>query len=127
MIATHFREYFLFGLFFALVTPLQVLWAGLIVRSPLDRRLLMAGLFGSLAIAGLWTFSRVFGLPIGPDAFKPEAVGAKDLLATYAELGVVVLTWMCLRRREPAASAWVLVPAWTLAVAGLFAAFLAGH
>jgi hypothetical protein len=127
VMAAHFREYWLFGLFFAIVTPLQVLWAGMTVRRPDDRRLLLAGAAGSFAIAAVWVVSRMVGLPFGPDAFEPEAIGAKDVLASYAEFAIVLLAVLRLRGRDPAAPTWVLAAAWVLAVVCLLAAFLAGH
>jgi hypothetical protein len=125
VIGVHFREYWLFGLFFAIVTPLQVLWAGLAARRPDDRRLLRAGAIGNLAIAVIWAISRVFGLPIGPHAFEPEAVGVKDLLASYAEVGVAVCVALALR--ESRAPSWIPGVAWVLAAACLLSAFLPGH
>lgn len=106
------------------MTPLQVLWAILVVPRPDDRRLLLAGAAGNLAIALVWVVSRIVGLPLGPTPFQPESVGWKDLLATYDEFAVVLLIALLLQgRRVPA---WALVPVWTVVSASFIAAFVAG-
>jgi hypothetical protein len=126
--ATHFREFWLFGLFFAVVTPLQLLWAGLVRRRPADRRLLATGGAGSLAVACTWAISRVVGLPIGPERFQAEAVGLKDVLATLDELSIAALvTALVLRRRAQDAPAFISGCAWILVGASVLAAFLGGH
>lgn len=72
----------------------------------------------------VWLLSRIFGLPFGPEPFQPEAVGWKDLLATYDEIAVVVLVLLLLqgRRLRP----WMLGPVWAIATASFLAAFIAG-
>src|SRR5215208_322563 len=84
--AAHFREYWLFGLLFAIVAPLQLAWAELVRRRPRHRRLLAVGALGNGAVAVVWIASRTTGLPIGPDAGEPEPLGVKDVLATADEL-----------------------------------------
>jgi len=107
------------------VTPLQVLWAVLAVRSPGNRQLLLAGAAGNLAIVLVWLVSRLVGLPFGPETFQPEAIGAKDLLATYEELAVVFLIGMLLTGRV--VRNWALVAVWTVTGVSFVAAFIAGH
>jgi hypothetical protein len=126
--ATHFREYWLFGLFFAVVTPLQLAWAELVRRRPADLRLLVTGAAGSLAVACTWAISRVVGLPIGPERFQAEAIGLKDVLATLDELSIAALVaTLVLRRRAQAAPAFIPACAWILVAASVLAAFLGGH
>lgn len=126
VIAVHFAEYWLFGLFFLLVTPLQVVWAGLVVRRPSHRRLLLAGAFGNAAVIGVWLVSRLVGLPLDPDAFTPEAVSFKDLLATYDEVMVVLLCLLLLRGR--ATPAWLIAGAWiVVGLSGIAALLPGGH
>lgn len=114
MIGAHFREYFWFGLFFALCAPLQFAWALAVPRW------LVVGAWVNLAIALVWVESRVLGLPIGPHPWRPESVGVKDLLASYDEIMVAVLVWAGPRPR-------LVTAAWVLSAASLVAAFLAGH
>lgn len=123
----HFREYVLFGLFFAIVTPLQIAWAELVRRAPQRRRLLAIGAAGNGAVVVIWLVSRTVGLPFGPERLQAEAVGFKDVLATYAEAMIVVLVAVLLasRERRPLPS-WVLATAWVVAAVGLVAALVGG-
>lgn len=123
---SHFREYWLFGLFFAIVTPLQLAWAEAVRRRPGARRLLAVGAAGNLAVVGVWVVSRLVGLPLGPDPFEPERIGFKDVLATVDELGLAGLALVLLARRgaHPLPS-WAPVVAWLL-VAGSVLVALAG-
>lgn len=41
---------------------------------------------------GIWIWSRTAGLPIGPEAGEPEAIGADDLLATVLE--ALLVAWV---------------------------------
>lgn len=125
VIASHFREYFLFGLFFAIVTPLQVLWAGFAWTRPDNDRLLKAGAIFNAGIVVIWVVSRLFGLPFGPTPWQPEAIGIKDVISTYDEVAVVILVWLVLRRRL--APRWFVVLTWCLIAVSLFAMMLGGH
>jgi hypothetical protein len=120
----HFREYWLFGLLFAIVAPLQIVWAALVQRRPADRRLLIAGAIANVVVAAVWLVSRTTGLPIGPDAGTPEAVGVKDVLATADELGLALLVAVALLRP---ATTWLAPLAWMLAGASAIGALLPGH
>jgi hypothetical protein len=125
VMVTHFREYLLFGLFFAIVTPLQVAWAELVRRSPEHRRLLLAGAVGNALIAYVWLLSRTVGLPVGPDGHAhAEAVGVKDVLATAGELLLAGLVVAVLRRRTVAGP--VVALAWSLTAAGVVVALVGG-
>jgi hypothetical protein len=126
--ATHFREYWLFGLFFAIVTPLQLVWAELVRRRPADRLLLAVGAAGNLAVVMTWTVSRTVGLPLGPERFEAEALGVKDGLATADELAIALLVGLLLLRGgDRPAPTWVLGVAWTAVAVSVPAAMVAGH
>jgi hypothetical protein len=88
VIGEHFDEWFLAGVFFSVIAWLQALWSAGVLVWP-SRSLLIAGAVGNLVIAVIWTFSRTTGLPIGPDAGTPEAVGFADVLSTALELLIV--------------------------------------
>ena len=124
MTVAHFREYWLFGLLFAIVAPLQIVWAALVQRHPANRRVLIAGAVANVVVAAIWLVSRTTGLPIGPDAGTPEAVGVKDVLATADELGLALVVAAVLRRPAPPRLAAL---AWTLAGASAIGALLPGH
>lgn len=100
------------------------------------RPLAWVGIAGSLAISAAWLWSRTLGLPVGPDAWRPEAIGVPDAVATTFqlllaawlawELPPVSRSWAILRRLRSGSTAMVAgVPiigivflATTLAVAG---------
>lgn len=127
VMVTHFREYWLFGLFFAIVTPLQILWAELVRRRPENRRLLLVGGVASASIALIWLVSRTVGLPFGPEQLQAEAVGPKDLLATWDELFLASLVAVLLLRPGPhPAPRWAPAVAWVLVAVSLVAALVAG-
>ena len=92
----HFREYALFGLFFALAALLQLAWSARALSRP-SRLLLKAGVVGNLGVAAVWLLSRTAGLPVGPDPWTPESVGVADSVATALEVllvaGATVLLW----------------------------------
>ena len=93
---THSGEYWLFGSFFAVLAVAQVVWGALVYRGA-SRSVLVAGAWASASVALLWLVTRTVGLPIGPHAGRPEAVGPLDILATLDELAIVVLVLGLLR------------------------------
>ena len=93
---SHFGQYWLFGVFFAVLAPAQIAWGALVYRGA-ARSLLVAGAWGSAGVALLWLVTRTVGLPIGPHAGAPEAVGPLDGLATLDEQVVVILVLALLR------------------------------
>jgi hypothetical protein len=108
----HLNEYALYAVFFALLAPLQFAWGVAVYRRP-ARILLRAGAVMSLLVAGLWLMSRTTGLPIGPEPWRPESVGAADSIATADELVMALLAFFpyglgkngVLRRRSRQAAA----------------------
>lgn len=129
VMAAHFREWWLYGLFFAIVTPLQLAWTAGVVRRPSRTRLLSVGAVGNLLVVGTWALSRTVGMPFGPDAGEAEAVGLKDVLASLDEVALAALVIAVLwgnpdgrgvvRFSEPAA--------WALVAVSVIAAMLGGH
>jgi hypothetical protein len=87
--ADHFDEHLAIGLFFLVVSWGQAFWAAsiLVVNG---RRAILGGLAGNLMVILVWGISRTIGVPIGPDPWSAEAVGAADLTATALEIGIVV-------------------------------------
>ena len=92
----HYHEYRLYALFFALLAPLQFVWGLVVCRRP-SRRLVLAGAVGCLLVVGLWVMSRTTGMPIGPEPWRPEAVGVIDAIATADELTLALLAFTYLR------------------------------
>jgi hypothetical protein len=86
----HLSEYALYAVFFALLAPVQFAWGVALYRRP-SRRLLLAGGVFNAAIVALWIVSRTSGLPIGPEHWKPEAIGPIDSIASADELVLALL------------------------------------
>lgn len=103
VIADHYEYDWRFGVFFAVVTFWQAVWAGLAYGTPLNPRLLVAGAIGNAALVVVWLISRTVGVPLGPQAGRPEAIGEVDVISTLDELGAVILVAIVLRglRRGP--------------------------
>jgi hypothetical protein len=89
-ISAHWEQYWLYGVFFGVVTLLQALWSVMIYGDSLNRRYLLAGAVGNAALIVIWAITRTVGVPIGPQN-GPEAVGAIDVLSKLDELAAVVL------------------------------------
>jgi len=84
----HFRESAAFGVFFLCASAGQAAWAVAVCRKPV-RAVLLAGAAANAAVVALWAVSRTMGLPIGPRAWRPEAVSQPDVVATLLELSIV--------------------------------------
>jgi hypothetical protein len=80
----HLREWWGFGVFFVASGCGQLGWSAVAPRRG-DRRLLVVGLTGNLAVVAVWAVSRSWGLPFGPEPGEAEAFGAPDLVATALE------------------------------------------
>jgi hypothetical protein len=82
----HFSHWWLYGVFFLALTYGQVLWGIALLRKPATDRNLRIGAYANLAIVAVWLYSRTIGVPIGPQAGRPEAVGIMDVAATLDQL-----------------------------------------
>lgn len=97
---THWQEWPLAGIFFAAIAAFQLIW-GLLAIWIGNAFLRVVGLLANLGTLGLWAVSRVYGVPFGPHAGAPEAVGTADLVATALEVVVVAgLLWSLLPRER---------------------------
>lgn len=97
VVPEHYEEYALFGVFFAVFSIAQVGWAAAVLRRP-TRLLHVAGIALSAGLLALWALSRTAGLPIGPEAWEAEPVELLDVAAGVAELGIIVVSALSLRR-----------------------------
>ena len=105
----HFGEYTLFGVFFVGSGLAQLVWPlWLLLRR--WRPLLMLGALGNGLIVALWAVDRIWGLPLGPEHWKPDPVGFGDSVTAAFEVllvaGCVVLLGRG-RGRPPRGSAVV--------------------
>ena len=98
VMSVHFREAFIYGAFFLGLASLQLGWAAAVAVRP-SRRLLAAGLAANVAVIGLWLFTRLVEVPLGPGSGERENFTALDLLATGFEVMVVVTAAALLVRR----------------------------
>lgn len=94
----HWQEWLPSGLFFTLIALFQLVWAGWVVRTP-RADVMSAGIAANLGSMALWGASRVWGIPIGPNAGVPEAVGVPDVLTVLLEIVVVAGAVWSLRPR----------------------------
>ena len=88
VIGEHFQEWWAFGLSFVAAAWFQAWWAVVFALRP-ARAVAAAGGIVNAAIVVVWIVSRTVGLPFGPDAGKPEAVGFADVLTTALEVVLV--------------------------------------
>ncbi len=124
VISQHLAEWWLEGVYFAVVAVLQLAWALAVALAP-SVRIYLTGAIGNALVALTWLVSRTTGIPFGPDAGEPEPVGVPDALASAFELGLVIaalaLMLTARARREPRAFPPSKTHSWGLAslVAGL--------
>lgn len=97
---THRNESWLLGAGFVGAAVLQ-LWAARTFVGTAGR-MKVAVVTGNLVAVGVWSLSRLVGLPFGPHAGVPEAVSALDALTVAVELailtGVALASWGAARR-----------------------------
>jgi len=85
----HAEESAWYGAFFAAAALAQIGGAALLLRTAVTRRFVALLVMGNAAVVGLWLFTRLVGVPLGPDAGSTESFGALDVIASMFE-GVVV-------------------------------------
>jgi hypothetical protein len=98
VIGAHFREFWLFGLFFVIVATVQVLWGVLVLVHP-SARIYALGALGTSLLVLVWVASRTVGVPVGPEAGSPEQVGVLDSVATGFEVLIVASALTLTRTR----------------------------
>jgi hypothetical protein len=89
VIPEHLAELPVAGYFFIAVAIAQALWAILVPRYS-SRALLVAGAIGNLAVAALWLFVRLRGLPIGDEPWTPERFGLTDTISAAFEVAIAL-------------------------------------
>lgn len=126
VIVPHFREYFLFGVFFVVSAVFQLVWGMVVWNRRNDRTLLIVGAVANLAIVALWVATRTVGLPIGPEPGQTEVAGLHDIIASIDEVAIALACGLAL---IPGAR-WkgaLTVPLWIVAIASALLAFPGPH
>jgi hypothetical protein len=95
----HLEEWAPLGIGFFAAGALQVSWGGALAAGG-SRTLLRVGAWGSLAFVAVYLMSRTTGLPLGPEAFAPEAFGPADLLCCAMEVPVAIGAFLLARRPD---------------------------
>lgn len=93
----HVQEAALYAAFFAVLAPAQFVW-GIALYRRRSRTLLTVGAIASLIVVAVWIISRTTGLPVGPEPWRPEAVGFIDSLATADEIALALVALVYLRQ-----------------------------
>jgi hypothetical protein len=96
---SHVSEWAPLGIGFYAAGVLQIGWAGAIVVFG-SRRLLYGGALFSAVFVGFYLLTRTLGMPVGPDAFQPEAFGRADVLCTALEAPVAVGALLLAQHRQ---------------------------
>jgi hypothetical protein len=130
----HFSHWWLYGVFFLVLTYGQILWGVALLRKPASDRSLKIGALANLAICWVWLYSRTIGVPIGPEGGSPEPVGVGDVAATLDQLVLAAYVALILRpelRTVRGLRTLIGVHrvrfAMMLCSVGVFAAMLGGH
>jgi hypothetical protein len=99
----HMMEWAGFGLAFYAMGIAQLAGAAAVLAGIRSNAARSAAIWGNLAIALVWLLSRTVGLPVGPEPWHHEALGAADMLCTVAEVWVALVMTALVPRYAPAA------------------------
>lgn len=113
----HFKEWWGYGVFFAVATLAMLVLGLALLTDAIDpryfpgdvirvRRLIYAaGLVGVVLLVGMYVVSRTIGIPVGPGTGTIEPIGTTDIVAKIAELvaalGLAVLLVKSSRAPQP--------------------------
>ncbi len=95
----HLHEWVAAGVFFIVLAAAEAAGAGIILSRRLGAKPVARGVVATLTAGtiALWIVSRTVGLPFGPEAGVPEAVGAWDVASTILEALTLLSLWMLAR------------------------------
>ena len=85
----HFEEWWGYGSFFVAAAAGQGIFGVALLRRS-TQPLLLAGIWSNVAIVVLYVVTRTRGIPLGPHGGMVEDAGVLDMLATVAEVGMIV-------------------------------------
>jgi hypothetical protein len=87
-VASHWRDWWAYGVFFVACGVFQALFTPAIMRWP-NARTALAGIAGNLGIVGMFVLSRTNGIPMGPHTGVVERATPIDLACTAAEIVLI--------------------------------------
>ena len=87
--ASHWRNWWAYGLFFLGMGIFQAICVPAIVRWPRNTWVALATIAGNLGIVGMYFYSRVIHIPLGPHTGVVEKAEPIDLATTAAEIVIV--------------------------------------
>jgi len=122
----HFEETWLYSGFFASLAVLQLVWGVRVYSRPAPNWLRL-GSAVSLAVVGIWLVSRTVGIPFGPEALQPEAVGPLDAAATVDELAIAGICFLLLEQGLPAMTSVRRLASYVFLTTTTLALFLGNH
>jgi hypothetical protein len=85
VLPAHWRSWAAAGVFFAVISVAEGLLAAALLVVP-SRRLAWSAIGLSGVTVLVWLVSRSYGLPFGPNAWRPELVAVPDSIATVFEV-----------------------------------------
>jgi hypothetical protein len=103
-VSSHWDYWWAYGAFFLGCAAFQALLAPALLRWPGSWTALI-GIAGNVAIIGMYLWSRIYAIPMGPHKGVLEKVGAVDLVCTAAE---VVTVGVLLAIVGPAKRRWAV-------------------
>jgi hypothetical protein len=109
VIPEHLGEWVWAGRFFIVLTAAELAAAVMLMLRQKQRAWLLAAAVISIGPLIVWSWSRATGLPFGPEAGEPEAIGVPDVVACVLEFGTLLAAVVLIRGsgwlRRPAVSA----------------------
>jgi hypothetical protein len=109
VVGPHLQESVLYAAFFITAAIAQLVAAMTVTLSRPRRWLLLTIAAGSALMVAVWALSRTVGLPIGPTPGVAESVSLPDVIASVAEVVVVVLSVALALIRRPLIANRVIV------------------
>lgn len=97
---SHVEEWWVYGVFFFGAAAAQAGYGLTLLTQGIEgwggwrvvrRAVYLVGIAMTLAILALWVVTRTVGVPVGPEAFEPEGIGALDLSSKVVEIALVFL------------------------------------
>ena len=89
--ASHWRDWWAYGVFFLVMGIFQALCVPAIVRWPRSTWVAVATIAGNLGIVGMYFYSRAIYVPLGPHTGVVEDIGVIDFATTAGEIGIVAI------------------------------------